>query len=45
MRQSHTFLTAIALNSAFSLAACAGGHLGLGIFHLALLEHRCSCIY
>ena len=25
MRQSHTFLTAIALNAAFSLAACAGG--------------------
>lgn len=25
MRQSHTLLTAIALNSAFSLAACAGG--------------------
>lgn len=25
MRQSHTFLTAIALNAAFSLAACTGG--------------------
>ncbi|WP_268753778.1 MULTISPECIES: hypothetical protein [Actinomyces] len=25
MRQSHTFLTAIALNAAFSLAACSGG--------------------
>ena len=25
MRQSHIFLTAIALNAAFSLAACSGG--------------------
>lgn len=25
MHKSHTFLTAIALNAAFSLAACTGG--------------------